>query len=50
MQLAKGFHSLTFFEKTASQKTDRAPNTYKLVVRKLSLYKLKQKRTKKVKN
>ena len=40
-----------FCKKNPSQKSDRVPNTcYKMVSRKFSIYKLKQKRAKKVKN
>ena len=47
----KDLQSLTVFAKTPSQKSGRVPNTcYKIVVRKFPIYKLKQKRAKKVKN
>ena len=40
-----------FCKRTPSQKSGRVPNTcYKIVVRKFPIYKLKQKRTKKVKS
>ena len=48
---AKDIQSLTIFAKTSSQKSGRVLNTcYKMVVRKFPIYKLKQKRTKKVKS
>ena len=48
---AKELQSLTAFKKTPSQKSGRVPNTcYKIVVRKFPIYKLKQKKVKKVKN
>ena len=46
---AKGIQSLTVFAKTPSQKSGWVLNTcYKIVVRKFPIYKLKQKRAKKV--
>ena len=45
------FSRSLFLQKTLSQKSGRVPNTcYKIVVRKFPIYKLKQKRAKKVKN
>ena len=50
-KIAKEFQSLTVYLKPSSQKSNRSPNTcFKIVVRKLTRYKLKQKRAKKVEN
>ena len=51
-QTAREFHSLTIFAKsTPFQRSGRVPNTcYKIVVKKFPIYKLKQKRAKKIKN
>ena len=48
---AKDLQSLFVFAKTPSQKSGRAPNTcHKIVVRKVPIFKLKQKRVKIFKN
>ena len=47
----RSFQSFTTVAKTPSQKSDRFPNNcYKIVVRKFSIYKVKQMKAKRVKN